>query len=716
MARRRTASRKNFERYPNVYARTSDTWTTRYYQRKTRPNFSLLGLNTANDDFHKPEGSSPYLTNVRYMGEREEDQRAQLMSRKGAKLNNPMGEDSFLRNVSEGDTYIPIREGEARQWEFLHNKKLTGVQFILMNEERATGFFKVSIRDPQTFVEYASAVVDAETISPLRFTSYSLHLIKTVIPSRLVARIELLDDVDNSEVNHDNMPVDARPKRAIKVLAVRSGKHQKANYQLPNVDGVLREKPYEFVEDNGTPLMGTLINDWEGMLRGHPFTSGGRKYIVFPVKHDGFIELYKTDRLTNQTTFVTNKVNVKAKAVRFAQAEGFMYYVDGISALQRINLTTFEVETVVPKASEVQSGGSVDGIKPKVGASLILFLQNRIYLSGFADDPNLVLVSLIDGTKPRFEQYADRFYSPDQAPQLSAGNPITALDTVSDLVVVFREQDLSLYTSGSGYEAGGASQVTPEGAALGVLNQEAVCRSQNNLYFYNPVEGMVRFGGSLNRNVSLDIENLHKRIKHPENIFMSYHNKRVRMFFSYNDTKPDSCLYYYTELEGRLPWYLDTNTPVLWAVGDKKTGQIYAMHSQVASVMELETQFTDFDTYIEMEYHLQFQAPSDVSGEAFIRRTHVHVLANSTHSLYIGVDTDHKDKPIVYRRYVPGTVDSEINPDAVFSQTAEAGIAVISIPMYLRCRRYQIRLKRYCYKDVAEILGAAVEYSDKEPI
>lgn len=715
MARRRTASRKKFERYPNAYARTSDTWTTRYYNRKTDPLFNLLGLDTANDDFHKPEGSSPYLRNVRYMGERETEQRAPLMSRKGAKLIDPMGEDVFLRSISEGDTYIPIVEGEARQWEFTHNKRLTGVQFILHNPERAVGFFKVSIRDPQTFIEYASAVIDAETISPLRFTSYTLHFIQTVVPSRLIARVELLDDVDNSEVTGNNTAGD-RPKRSVQMLATRSGKHQKAVYESPNIDDSLREEPYEFFEDNGTPLMGTLINDWEPMKRGIDFTAGGRDYIMFPIRHDGYIEIYKTDLITKQTTFVTGSVNAKAEQVRFAQAEGYMYYVDGISPLRRINLTTFESEEVVPKQSEIQGGGSIESVRPKAGGSLIHFVQNRLYVSGFKDDPNLVIVSLIDDTKPRFEQYADRFYSPDQSPELSAGNPITALSDVSDVLVVFRIKDLSLYTAGSGYEAGGTSQVTPEGAALGVLNQEAVVQSKNNLFFYNPIEGLVRFAGSLNRPVMMNIENLHKRIKYPESVFLAYHNKRVRLFFSYNNKQPDSTLYYYVDLEGRLPWYHDKNTPVLWAVPDKTTDKLYAMHSQVTSFMELEQQFTDFDTYIELEWNSQYRTPDDPSGEIFIRRLHLHELANSTHSIFIGIDTDHKDNPVVYRRYIPATVDNVVNPDAIFQQTAEAGVAVVSIGMYLRCRRYQVRLKRYCYKDVAEVLGVSIEYGDKDPL
>ncbi len=78
MARSRIPVRgaKWFEKYPGVYARTGSTWNGRPGQRDTRALFNLFGLNTAMDPLHKEEGESPYLTNLRFFGEKELVERA----------------------------------------------------------------------------------------------------------------------------------------------------------------------------------------------------------------------------------------------------------------------------------------------------------------------------------------------------------------------------------------------------------------------------------------------------------------------------------------------------------------------------------------------------------------------------------------------------------------------------------------------------------------
>lgn len=714
MARRRSPTPRFFEKYPGLNQRTNDTWTTRYYHRKQDSIINMMGLNTSPDDFHKKEGSSPFLRNVRYMGEREVDQRAQVMSRKGAALIGTVGEDKIPKDISAGQAYLEIYEGKAIQYQVIHNKRLTGISLHLYNKESAEGFMKVTVRDPATSVELANGVVDLKKVSTTSYSHHEIRFIRSVIDTRVKVRIEILDDVDNSD-----MAVE-KPRRSVRILSTVENTHEFATYDLPNANEVLQEIPYVFQSGGTAPLTGVLINDWETMPRSKDFVFNGQKHMIFPVKRDGVIELYKTNLLTKEITLVTNLVSNEAKVVRFAQAEGYLYYVDGISPLRRINLTTLAAEDAIPKVEEI----TVPDVNPasltaKVGGSLIHFLQNHIYISGFKDDPNLVIVSLIDDIKPRFDQYNDRFYSPDQSPELSAGNPITAFADYSDYLIVWRQNDLTLYSAGSGYETGGTSSTTPEGT-LGVLNQEAVAQGKNNIYFFNSVEGVCRFGGSVYRNVSSDIENTIKGIKNPEAVFMLYQNKRVHMFFSLNGDVPDMRLYYYTELEGNttLPWYLDTNTPVSSAVADKRTNAIYAVHSEVAAVMDMDSQFTDFDSYIEMEYHTQYRLPTTATAEGwcYVRRIHVHEIANSTHSLYIGVDIDHQDRPYVWRYYVEATVNQDVNPDAIFPQAAEAGNVTVSIPAYIKCRRYQVRLKRYCYKDTAEVTGANIEYDNKDAI
>ena len=98
--------------YPDVYTRTTKgTWQTRQgrrnYEFSTFNN--LLGLNTSFDDIHKSDGDSPYLRNVRYMGEKQQIQRAQVTSRNGAEL---LGIKSYQTTAApKAEYYVDMRYG-----------------------------------------------------------------------------------------------------------------------------------------------------------------------------------------------------------------------------------------------------------------------------------------------------------------------------------------------------------------------------------------------------------------------------------------------------------------------------------------------------------------------------------------------------------------------------------------------------------------------------
>lgn len=716
MARRKTGNLRHWERLPRTYARTSDTWTTRYYNRKDDPIFNMRGLATTNDDFHKPEGSSPYLTNIRYKGERDDDQVAQSMSRKGAELVVALGEDIFDRNINDGDTYLNLYEGRAIEWELTHSRKLTGISLHVMNTEGVVGGLEITVRHPETKKELANAVLLTEQANNKSFTNFRLRFINAVTETRVIIRARIIDSITDEEREDGVQP------KAIRLLSVAAGAHQRADYELPNVNEALEEVPYVFSEAPLIPLTGTMVNDWEIINQGEEFRTAGERHIALPVRHDGIVEIYGVNLTTRIPYLITSDVTIGAETVRFDQAEGYLYYVDG-GPLRRINLTTMASELVVPLAEDI----SIPGVDPssltaKVGATLIHFLFNRLYLSGFKDDPNLVIVSLIDAVKPRYEQYNDRFYSPDQSPELSTGSPITALSDIGGYIIVMRTDGLSAYDYGSGTSAIDSNQITPEGAQLGVTNQEAVVKGNNNLYFFNKQAGMVRFAGSVNRIMVTDIDNLIKQIKNPDKVALVYDkaNDAVRLYCSFENDYNDSCLYYYVQLEGQLPWYRDTNTPVGAGINATESDLVYAFHSQVANLMIVDSKdnFTDYDSYIVMEQHTQYRVPptSDVSGVTYLRRLHLHELANKRHSIYLAIDVDHRDRPIVWRRFIDVEDEPEYNPDAAFQQTAQPGKVIISINMLQQCNQYQVRFKRYCYRDSGEVLGASIEYGDRKPL
>lgn len=717
MARKKTNNLRHWQKYPNTYARTSDTWTTRYYNRKSDPIFNLLGLSTAPDDYHKPDGSSPFLTNVRYMGEREEGQRAQVMSRKGARLVAALGESVFDRTDTTADSYIDIKEGKAIEFELTHSRRLTGMSLHLMNANNAVGALEITIRHPDTRRELANAVIILDDVNKTRFENYRVRFMKAVAETRVIVRLRVIDSLTDDERENGEVP------KGLSILAISGGRHRYADYDLPNIDDALQEKPYEWHDAPLIPMAGTIVNDWKILNKPEEFRTKGERHLAVPVQHDGVVEIFGINLVTETVYAITSLVSTQAKSIRFAQAEGYLYYVDGISPLRRINLTTMLAENAVPVQSEITVPGvNAATLTAKAGASLIHYLNNRLYLSGFKDDPNLVINSLIDATKPRFTQFNDRFYSPDQSPELSTDSPITALTDINDYLIVFRNDGLSAYDYGAGVSASDARQVTPEGAQIGVASQDAVVKARNNIYFFNKVEGLVRFAGSVNRVLTGDIDNLMSRIKNPEHVALAWDraNEAVRVYCSFDGQENDRCLFYYAGLEGRLPWYSDIDTPVVGAVTATESDQLYGFHSQVANVFVIDDpdQYTDFDSYIVLEYHTQYRTPptADPSGWTYLRRLHLHELRGRRHATYLAIDTDHKDKPTVWRRFIDSPVTEENNEDAVFQQTAEPGTTVISISMLIKCTQYQVRFKRYCYRDSGETQGVSIEYGNKSPI
>ena len=99
--------------YPDTYSRTTQTWQTRVGRRNYEfSTFSnLLGLNTNFDDIHKSDGDSPYLRNVRYMGEKQEIQRAQVTSRNGAELLGIKSYDTIA--APKAEYFVEMWEGRA---------------------------------------------------------------------------------------------------------------------------------------------------------------------------------------------------------------------------------------------------------------------------------------------------------------------------------------------------------------------------------------------------------------------------------------------------------------------------------------------------------------------------------------------------------------------------------------------------------------------------
>lgn len=721
MARRRTG-RKWFEYYPDVRQRTTVTWQTRQGRRNREfASFSnLLGLNTAFDDLHKKDGESPYLRNVRYMGEKQQSQRTQVTSRNGAQFLVSIGDTTDYPDISEGNTYLELHEGKAIEFDIDFPDKLVGGMMFVRNVGKAKGVLRVILKRNRESRAICEAFIDLSQVKVTDYQQVEFRFIQAlrregIAGSAATVRLEVMDDIDPERANDS----DPFSRRSIHILSKFGGVHRVADHSLPNTDESMREVPYEFIDSPGSVVFGIKTNSYTPLGRGIEVKRENKKYLVFVVKIPGASgpRMYRYCIDDGSLDAMNAVIHPDATSVRYALANGYIYYVDGKSPLQRVNVTNWDYSVAIASQGNIDiSGVTPASLQAKVGASLIIHLRNRLYLSGFEDDPNFVQLSLINSMGPQFDQYNESFYSPDRAPQTATNTAITALAQLENNLVIFRRDGNSIFSAPTGLEFGRAQQVDTFAWNLGVERQEDIAEGHGNIWLYNRSEGFRRYSGADSSFSSVAIDNELRRITPESHRFMMAHGNKVRFWFDREQRGvSDHQLVYHTILAKQSPWYMDDNAPLYWAVGDTETDTIYGMHYDYPAlyVVDADNNYKDFDSPIVMQYHTQYRSPGELSGYTILRRILSKVVENHTHSWFIGVDFDHKNDPAVWRKVVAGRVDRLDEPESVFGDTAEPGSETLNIFLRAKCRDLQIRYLVYTYKGSAELLYSEGHYGGK---
>lgn len=720
MSRKKTVSRDSMYAgarwqpfYPDVYTRTTKTWQTRVGRRNYE--FStfnkMLGLNTAFDDINKSEGDSPYLRNVRYMGESQQIQRAQVTSRNGAEL---LGVKAF------NTIPAPETQGEMELWEGRAveitlpkaNTLLIGGAVEIRNLEKAKGRLRIFLRTDGRDV--CDANIPLDKVNNTKFNKRIVRFINPVsLKNGAILRFEIEGDAYPDECG--DYPIGNK----ILLRASGLGNHKQADYKRPNVNDCLREIGYEWNDQPNTVCFEQHTCDEVPMLKGTQVCTDEGKFLVFPIKNVDGITLWRFNVEKKEFTQIDTTdapVDPRSTAVRWAQGLGKLYFVDGYSPLQRVDIATWKSELAIAKQSDIDvEGVTPEDMQARPGASLIIRIRQRIYLSGFAEDPNFVQYSILnsltgDADNPsenagvQYDQFSDTswFYSPDKSPKDSTCGPITALEQFEDRLIVFRKDGSSVRTIGSEFSAPTMSDSFAYN--IGVERQEDVCNMNGNLYLYNRSEGFRRFSGAEATFQSAKIDNELRKIPADSPRFMIGHANKVRMYCDLKDRGyADHNFLFMTILAQSSPWYCDDNTPVCWAVGDQTSDTIYAMHSLYPAIYIVDSpdKYSDFDSCINMEYHTPYKSPGSMNGWTLLRRAILRIIASGTNAWYIGLDFDHRDRPAVWRKFVQLQEDEEIPTEAVFEANEEVGTKVINLMVRAKVRDYQVRIKVSTYDDPA---------------
>ena len=746
MARRREGSR-NFEYLPGTYTRTSDTWGSRVGRRNTEYGSfaNMLGLNTAFDDLHKSDGESPYLRNVTYMGTKQREQRAQVTSRPGAYRLASIGDENHFPSKDDAEFTMELYEGKAVEFEVDYQDVLVGGCLFVRNSKGNQGVLRVLLKADRDHTPICDAAIDLRQISKKDFNQRNFYFIETINDKRVgdnpfatggkcIIRLEIVDDINP---NQDRVGASRTNALPVEVLATGKGRHWEAYYTLPSVNGCLKEIPYEWTNKPSIPLFGTITNPNLPLKCGVQVCVNGVEYLVSPIKARGTTtELWYLNLKTLESKKIDAEV-ANVDVVRFADPiQGMLYYVDGVSPLRRIKLDgSWKGEDAIPKAEDIDAGTSPEALTAPAGAKYIKLYNNILYLANFPqtyDDngkpsggPNFVKFSLVNSKGAQPDQFNSGFYSPNRAPQDSTCAPITGLNILGGYLRVWRADGNSTFSPSALESLGTSSRNSPTQVDtydwnIGIAEQEDCAEANDNLYIWNMSEGMRRISGTDSSFQSYKIDNEFRSLTIDSERFMISHGNVIRFYFD-RDSRgiADHCARFHMILASQSPWYMDDHTPIKWTVSDQDTDTLYAMHAQYPAFYIVDymtpdhTQYTDFDSSIIMEYHTQYKSPGGTDGWSIIRNAIVQIIANSTTSWYIGVDTDHKDAPSVWRKDIIAQEDPSPNPDAMFSQVASPGAKVLNIMMNKTCRSAQLRFRCICNRSFAELLYAGLEYGSR---
>ena len=338
--------------YPDVYSRTTQPWQTRVGRRNREfASFSnLLGLNTTFDDLHKRDGESPFLRNVRYMGNKQTVQRAQVTSRDGARLLG--ARDTGTIPTYPEQYHIEMWEGQAIEFDIEPTDKLiTGGTLHIRNKEGAAGRLRVFLKENHDARPICDANISLDGISKTEYVPRSFRFINPLNAKQgLTIRLEVEGDIEPDACG------DIAEGRKIWLTASGYKNHLAASYTSPNVNECMREEPYDWRTEPSIPCMELAYATGTPMKKGTMVCTEEGKFLVFPLKYDNEIQLWRFNVDTHAYTQIDTSaapVDPRAEAVRFAQGLGKLYYVDGYSPLQRVYLSTWKSELAIAKQEDI---------------------------------------------------------------------------------------------------------------------------------------------------------------------------------------------------------------------------------------------------------------------------------------------------------------------------------------------------------------------------
>jgi hypothetical protein len=371
--------------------------------------------------------------------------------------------------------------------------------------------------------------------------------------------------------------------------------------------------------------------------------------------------------------------------------------------------------------------------RPVIGASMIMFHNNRLFLTGFRNDPNLVQISAIEAEGPNYTQFPYRFYAPNRSPYDTSLNPITAIvEIANDQIMIAMKNGFSIYQtygskSSSGLEDTMPTQVSIFTDSAGVRSQGDIVNYKGTVYSFDEKEGIRRFMGSNWNDVPafVSVSSLLDRVDmtKPRKMW-GFSNK---LYFNYTD-KIDGkykCLIWDQQMNyQQYPTFQDVDIPFCDVRFDE-TEDLVGAHPDYPCIMKLyaEDTWRRLDSPIVFRRDTKFLSLPGNAADIIVKRVHAKVLANANRWWWMSVVgdkqllTQERGKDNIFRQPSWDTLIKTEAPELpfpiedVFERDAVYRLSLISFR--IECESVQVRMKTKTFRNQANLLSVLVECQPK---
>lgn len=478
------------------------------------------------------------------------------------------------------------------------------------------------------------------------------------------------------------------------------------------------KKTWVYYVDGYSPLQRFKIGEWNSQ--------------AFPVGSADSVSAKIDD-----ATFFDSDLGQQSGYYIFTYTNGKWLYNES-----EILLSTYGITLVGGGASEgaviniaytVTTGGTktIESIeyvdaRPVLGASLIMFHNNRLFLAGFRGDPNLVQCSAIEEDGPNFTQFPYRFYTPNRSPYDTSLTPIIAMvEYTTDQIMFIGKTFFSLFQTYNG-KSGGMESVTPAQVSTyvdsaGVQAQGDICNYKGVLYSFDQKEGIRRYSGAVWSKLPTTVDSHYDRVDmtKPRKIW-GYANK---LYFNYIDSidgKAKALVWDMDMNYQQYPWFQDVDIPFCDARFDE-TEDLIGIHPDYPAIMRLyaEDTWARLDSPITFRRDSKFLSLPGNAADIIVKRIHAKIINNANRWWYISVNGDKQvmtqfrghDKwyrqPVWDTITVTESVETPFPFEDVFEENAIYRMSLIGLR--LKCSAIQIRVKTKTFRSQANLVSVEAE-------